>query len=251
MNPASYARFEDLTYEDFRRLARDDSLSCHEKIGFPDSYRAGKEDTIFRDLLAKLPPLRRRGQIVLDVGPGCGPLAFRLADFCGERGHTLLLVDSREMLDHLPDRGHVRKFPARYPQCPELFAEHAGRVDALLVYSVLHYVFAEGNLFDFLDRSLGLLAPGGAMLLGDLPNVSKRKRFFSSAAGDAFHRQFTGRDEAPPVAFNRPEPGKIDDAVVLALLARCRAAGFDAYVLPQAPDLPMANRREDVLITRP
>jgi hypothetical protein len=44
------------------------------------------------------------------------------------------------------------------------------------------------------------------------------------------------------------EAGKIDDAVIVSLLLRCRLAGFDAYVLPQGPDLPMANRREDVLI---
>jgi hypothetical protein len=39
--------------------------------------------------------------------------------------------------------------------------------------------------------------------------------------------------------------------VVFALLQRARLAGFDAYVLPQDPALPMANRREDVLIIRP
>ena len=44
---------------------------------------------------------------------------------------------------------------------------------------------------------------------------------------------------------------KIDDAVVFSILGRARAAGFDAYVVPQAPDLPMANRREDILIMSP
>jgi hypothetical protein len=38
---------------------------------------------------------------------------------------------------------------------------------------------------------------------------------------------------------------------VFALLGRARAAGFDAYVVPQGAALPLANRREDVLITRP
>jgi cyclopropane fatty-acyl-phospholipid synthase-like methyltransferase len=251
MDPTSYAQFENLTYDDFRRLATDPSLSCHEKIGFPDSYRAGKEEAILRDILAKLTPLGRRGQFVLDVGPGCGPLALRLIDYCGERGHSLVLVDSREMLDQLPDRSHLRKYATRFPRCPELLAEYTGRVQAVLVYSVLHYIFAEGNLFDFMDSALALLAPGGALLLGDIPNVSKRKRFFSSDAGAEYHRQFTGRDETPAVAFNRPEPGKFDDAVILALVARCRAAGFDAYVVPQGADLPMANRREDLLVTRP
>jgi hypothetical protein len=116
---------------------------------------------------------------------------------------------------------------------------------------VLHYVFAEQPLFDFIDHTLGLLAPGGACLLGDVPNVSKRKRFFSSAAGVRCHQEFTARAERPAVTFNCPEPGKLDDAVVLGIVARCRAAGFDTYVVPQAADLPLATRREDVLIYRP
>lgn len=43
----------------------------------------------------------------------------------------------------------------------------------------------------------------------------------------------------------------IDDAVVLSLVSRSRAAGFNAFVVPQAANLPMANRREDILILRP
>src|SRR6185437_8197711 len=239
MKPIRHQQFDNLTFEDFRRMAADRSLSCYEKIGFPDSYRAGKEEAIFHDIRGKLPQLGRDRQVVLDIGPGCSGLAHALIDLCGEREHTLLLVDSREMLDQLPDRPHVRKYAALYPNCPELFAQYAGRVQALLVYSVLHYIFDEGNLFHFLDRSLELLAPGGAMLLGDIPNISKRKRFFSSAAGIAYHQQYTGRDEIPAVPFNQVEAGKLDDAVIVALLMRCRAAGYDAYLLPQGADLPM------------
>jgi hypothetical protein len=34
-------------------------------------------------------------------------------------------------------------------------------------------------------------------------------------------------------------------------VARCRAAGFDAYIVPQRDGLPMSNRREDIFVTRP
>jgi hypothetical protein len=249
---ADYQRFKDLTYEGFRDLARDDGLSCYQRIGFPDSYRKGHERPIFLDVLAKLPALRAEGKVVLDVGPGCSELPRMLIEQCRERRHTLILADSPEMLARLPDEPFVVKVPGRYPaEAGRVFAEFAGRVDALLTYSVLHYVFTEQPLFDFIDRSLELLAEGGQFLIGDIPNISKRKRFFRSAAGVRLHREFTATDELPEVAFNVPETGKLDDAVVLAILARCRAAGFDAYVLPQAPDLPMANRREDILIQRP
>ncbi len=249
---ADYQRFKDLTYESFRELAQDEGLSCYQRIGFPDSYRKGREGPIFLDILSKLPALRGEGKVVLDVGPGCSELPRMLIEQCRVRRHTLILADSPEMLGRLPDEPFVVKVPGRYPASAEkLFAEYAGRVDALLTYSVLQYVFAEQPLFDFIDRSLGLLAEGGQFLIGDIPNVSKRKRFFASPAGVRQHREFTGSEEGPEVAFNVAEPGKLDDAVVLGILARCRAAGFDAYVVPQAPDLPMANRREDILIHRP
>jgi hypothetical protein len=249
---ADYQRFKALTFEGFRDLARAEGLSRYQQIGFPDAYRRGHEEAIFGDVTAKLTTLHGRGKVVLDIGPGCSDLPRLLIDLCRRHGHTLLLCDSAEMLAHLPDAPGIVKIPGRYPAETEgPLAAYAGRVDALLCYSVLHYVFVEQPLFDFLDRSLGLLAQGGQMLLGDIPNVSKRRRFFRSAAGVRCHREYTGRDELPAVEFNVPEPGKIDDAVVLGVLARCRAAGFDAYVVPQSPELPMANRREDILIHRP
>jgi hypothetical protein len=251
MKTDDYKKFADLSFDDFRRMAGDESLSQYERIGFPDSYRAGKEEAIFEDITSKLPALAGRGKVVLDVGPGCSGLPLMLVELCRRQGHTLLLVDSAEMLARLPDGPFVRKFPAYYPRCEELFAEYAGRVDVLLCYSVLHYVFAESNLWDFLDASLGLLAAGGQMLLGDVPNVSKRRRFFASAAGVEFHREFTKTETTPEVVFNRVERGQIDDAVVLSLVARARAEGCDAYVVPQREDLPMANRREDILFRKP
>lgn len=251
MKSEDYKRFADLTFDDFRLLAGDDALSPYERIGFPDSYREGKEEAIFEDITAKLPALGGRGKVVLDVGPGCSGLPLMLVELCRRQEHTLLLVDSAEMLARLPDETFVRKFPAYYPRCEELFAEYAGRVDVLLTYSVLHYVFAESNLWDFLDASLQLLAPAGQMLFGDVPNVSKRRRFFASEAGVKFHQEFTKSETTPEVVFNRVERGQIDDAVVLSLVQRARAEGCDAYVVPQREDLPMANRREDILFRKP
>lgn len=251
MDADKYKRFASLTFEDFRRLAGDDTLSRYEKIGFPDSYRAGKEALIFEDVLAKLPLLNTQAKLVLDIGPGCSELPLMLVELCRKNGHTLIQVDSEEMLAQLPEETFVQKIAAHYPDCEGLFAEHRGKVDVCLAYSILHYVFAGANVWEFLDKSLELLAPGGEMLIGDIPNVSKRKRFFSSAGGVEFHQQFTGSTSLPEVAYNQIEHATIDDTVVLSLIMRARSQGFDAYVIPQAPPLPMANRREDILIRRP
>ncbi len=244
--------FDSLTFDGFRKLATADGLSRHERVGFPDSYRDGYETAIYRDIRGKLSNLSRSRQTVVDIGCGCSDLPTLLAETSRQRGHELVLCDSAEMLGHVVDEPFIRKESGLFPrESNDLLAEFAGRVDAILVYSVIQYVFVEASIFDFLDACCSLLAPGGQLLIGDIPNVSKRKRFFASETGIRFHQEFTGSDELPSVRFNELKRSKMDDAVVLSMIARARAAGFDAYVLPQSPELPMANRREDVLILRP
>jgi hypothetical protein len=245
-------RFDGLDFDAFRRMAADPALSRHEKVGFPDALREGREAAIFADMRAKLGSLRKPGGAVLEIGPGCSGLPRLLADLCAAQGGTLMLVDSAEMLALLPDAGHVEKVPGAFPEAlAPRFDRLRGRFDTIVAYSVVQYVFAEGSLSRFLDRCLALLADGGEILLGDIPNTTMRKRFFASEAGAACHRAFTGRDERPEVRFNVAEPDQIDDGVVLGVLMRARAHGFHAWVLPQGDALPMGNRREDILIRKP
>lgn len=252
MSLTNLDKFQNLDFAAFKELAKDETLSPHEKIGFPDAYRAGKEIIIFDDLKTKVSNLEKSGQTIIDIGAGCGALAFLLIEQCLKNGNTLVLIDSEDMLAHLPDEENLVKIAAYYPNdCRDFLEEYKGRADVVISYSVLHYVFDEGNLFKFLDATLGLLAVGGECLLGDVPNISKRKRFFASPTGVKFHQDFMNTTAAPEVEFNRIESGQIDDAVLMSLMFRARNAGFDAYVLPQSDDLPMANRREDVFIKNP
>lgn len=247
----SQNRFANLAFEDFKKLAKDESLSKYERIGFPDSYRSGKEEFIFQDILVKLSALNQKNKTVLDIGPGCSDLPEMLINLCRENQHSLTLIDSVEMLAHLPDDVNIHKIAALYPNCPEVISDLKGKVDVILCYSVLHYILVDAAFFRFLDTSLSLLTPGGQFLIGDIPNISKRKRFFASETGIRFHQEFMKTTDLPSVAFNEIEHDQIDDVVVFALLQRARAQGFDAYVLPQSSNLPMANRREDILIVRP
>lgn len=251
--PKDHAFFEKLNYDDFRRLALDDSLSVHEKVGFPDAYRLDHEKNIHADLTRKLPAMQVSGTRILDIGCGCSDLPNMLMRTAEELDQWLFLLDSAEMLGQLQDTvgDAVVKVAAKFPDCPDFLAEFNGRMDIVMTYSVLQYVFADGNVFKFVDEALKLLAPGGRLLIGDIPNISMRKRFFSSETGVAHHQAFTGSDAQPTVEFNRIESDQIDDSVVLSIVGRARAAGFHGFVLPQSPDLPMANRREDILIVRP
>jgi hypothetical protein len=243
----------ELDYEGFRRLAGDARLTEHEKIGFPSAYRDGFEAAIFTDILSKLPRLiEAEGLSVVDVGPGCAGLPRMLIELCRERRHTLTLVDSPEMLAMLPDvEGVTRKCAGMFPKNAAETRACTGAADALLCYSVLHYIYVDCNLFDFIDATVALLAPEGRALIGDIPNHSKRRRFFETERGQRFHREFTGSSESYVVPELGPIPGKIDDAVLTGMIQRAQAAGCDAYLLPQASELPMANRRDDLLIVRP
>lgn len=243
--------FADLTYADFQLMAKDPNLSPQEKIGFPDSYRKEYEKLIYADIISKLSNLNQNDAKVLDIGPGCAGLPKLLIEDCLARKQELVLVDSAEMLEHLPDGDRIKKIEGFYPDCYPKLESWAGQFDVILCYSVFHYIFVEAQFWRFIDRSIDLLAPGGQMLIGDIPNVSKRKRFFSSETGIRFHQEFMNTNTMPVVDFCAVEYDKIDDAVLLGVIMRARTQGCDAYWLAQPAGLPMANRREDILITKP
>lgn len=255
MSATEQQRFAGLDFEGFRQLALRGDISDHERVGFPDAYREGREQAILADVASKLPALDsafdKGAGVVVDIGCGCGPLADAVRERCAALGHKLVLIDSAEMLARSPDGPGVEKVAARFPDCADLLARRRGAAVAVLAYSVLQYAFTQPGVFEFVDAACELLAPGGRLLVGDLPNASMRRRFLASEAGEIHHRGYSGRDEKPDVRFNAPVRGEIDDAVALAVLARVRAAGQHAWIVPQAADLPMANRREDLLIARP
>lgn len=237
-------------YEGFRERAKSTSLSPNEKAGFPDYMRVGQSGVILSDIRSKIPAFDRDGSRLLDIGIGCGELGHFIVDFCSQRKIALTIVDSEEVLRHLPDRPLVTKIVGPFPDCSAQAAASLESFDGIVTYSVLQYVFAEANAFAFVDAAVSLLKPNARLLIGDIPNATMRKRFLVSDAGkEHHHRHYSNLPE--PVRFNSLDAGQIDDGVVLGILARLRAAGMHAFIMPQDPKLPMANRREDLLIWRP
>jgi 2-polyprenyl-3-methyl-5-hydroxy-6-metoxy-1,4-benzoquinol methylase len=246
---AYISKFENLNYDKFKQMAIDCSLLPCEKVGFPDIYREGKEHLIWHDIKSKLTNLNLSKKLILDIGPGCSQLPRLLLEQAGGNDSKVLFCDSQEMLSQLPDSHYIEKIEGPFPACWDKFTTYTGAVDTIIVYSVLHYIFIEANMWNFLDCCLELLNHGGQLLLGDLPNNSKRQRFFESPKGIDFHQQYTATNTLPQTQTS--SIGKLDDSVIMSLLMRARSQGFDSYVLPQADNLPMANRREDILIVRP
>ena len=232
-------------------MARDESLTPNERSGFPESYRAGAEGAILADILEKLPALSGEHAAVVDIGCGATPLTLAIGQLCHEHGHELLLIDGRDVLAQLPEAPGITKLAGRFPDLPIVEAEWTARCDAIIAYSVMQLVFVEASIFGFLDAALAMLRPGGRILLGDLANHSMRRRFLASEAGRAFHHEYMQTDDEPDLSWPVLPTSELDDASVVALLSRARAAGFHAWLMPQAAGLPMANRREDLVIERP
>lgn len=238
-------------YEEFQLRARDSELSGNQKAGFPDELRVGKSQSILSDIIFKMPAFGRPGASILDIGIGCSDLSHTIVAHAAELRQKLTLIDSPEVLAALPTGPNITKIGGPFPQCLRE-SKNMGSFDAILAYSVVQYVFAESSIQQFVDQALRLLnAMDGAFLIGDIPNVSMRKRFLISEAGRVYHSEHYAGQPSPIVQFNSLDLGQIDDAAMLGLVARARNSGFQAFILPQDPSLPMANRREDILIRRP
>lgn len=237
-----------VTFETFKDMASNKGLSKYEKIGFPDDYRKEYEESIFNNINAIL-KLDRKEVVFFDIGCGCSELPKLIIKNAQKNKQKLYMIDSEEMLMHLPKTDSVYMMSGKFPDEFNL-QEFQNKVDAIVLYSVLQHIILDMNPFYFIDEAVKLLNDGGRFLIGDIPNISKRNRFFASNSGLEFHQKFTKMNTSPDYKFNTLIEDKIDDSLVFAILNRYRNAGFETYLLEQPTDLPMGNRREDVLIVK-
>ncbi|MEZ5813488.1 MAG: methyltransferase domain-containing protein [Alphaproteobacteria bacterium] len=128
----------------------------------------------------------------------------------------------------------------------------------ILAYSVLHTMPNEAALYGFIDRAISLLEPNGILLLGDIANTDKKKRFTGSARGLAFQKQWEQEfgaekfDEASADwGLEHGNAVVIDDDFLLRIIKHIRQAGMHAYTLDQPQSLPFGNTREDIVIIGP
>jgi hypothetical protein len=252
----SREHYQSLTYETMRSLALDDSLDDSERVGFPATYRKAKERMLFDDIVSKLTNLALDNQLFIDIGSGFSKLTECFISQLRSRGTRMVFSDSEEMLGLFPKNADIELIPGPFPENWPQLAHLRNQATAVLCYSVLHMVAHEGNVLGFADHLTALLKTGGQLLIGDIPNASKRARFFGSERGRRSHQNFAAEhpglaDPADvPHEFLTPPLGSLDDSFILSLVAHFRCQGFGAYVMPQNTGLPFFNRREDILVVK-
>ncbi|MCH9845766.1 MAG: GDP-mannose 4,6-dehydratase, partial [Alphaproteobacteria bacterium] len=240
------------SYETHQELAKNPHLSGHERVGFPNHYREGRDGFIVEDITVKLKFTDNQYGKLLDIGCGASSVTNLLLEQCHQSYIDAVLNDSPEMLANIDSKREYKKIAGRFPLVFDECMKYAPQgYDMILSYSVLQLVHSSGgNIFDFLDAIMSALKVGGIALLGDIPNQSKRKRFFSNETGIAFHQSYTKTNETPIVQHYQVERGIISDGMLQALVSYAHSAGCDAYILPQAKNLPFANRRDDLMIQK-
>lgn len=240
----------EFTFEDFKKRAKDPSLSKFEKIGFPDTYRKNLEGQIFMDIESKL-DINQHGLKILDIGCGCSELVDQLILHTKKNSGSLFLVDSKEMLANIDKElldETIKLIPGYFPKIDSFNSEGEIFFDRILIYSVLQYVFLEQSVYEFIHKCVNLIHPGGRILIGDIPNYSKRSRFLESREGKEFiERGILYND---PINIKHEKEERIDDSIVISIISRFRNFGCETYLLPQPLELPFGNRREDILIVK-
>ena len=219
-------------------------------------YQEEEEKNIISDIIKKLDI--RPQDVCMDIGCGTGNVLIHLLPLV----KSITGIDHPKCLEKLKERttgiGNIYLIPGNF-----LDIDIKNRFDKIIVYSVLQCLEEEKEVFDFIEKALLLLNPGGKLLLGDIPNVSKQKRFFSTEKGKRYQRkwnkkrmQLRGKTKVESISDLLQDVEKdtkyvtLDDDLVLSVLDRVRKKGMDAYVLPHPDQLPFAGSREDILIEK-
>lgn len=225
------------------------------KKALPDTMKAGRysfqadaEALIVPDVESKLQ--LSSDCTFLEIGCGSGNLLIPLSALA----KSAVGIDHPNLIAAALKRDGSSSIDFRAGQFPDIDVKES--FDRILIYSVLHCLQSFDDAIAFIDRACALLAGGGRLLLGDIPNSDRKARFNDSPAGIAFASEWTKlRENSSEDHFNAfantANIATLDDDGILSILTRYRKRGFDVFVVEQDPNLPFGHTREDIIIVRP
>lgn len=233
------------SFENYERVAAAEDVDDTEVAG-RYRFQADAERRIVDDVAAKLQ--LEADDSLLEIGCGPGNLLLPL----GARVRESFGIDNAAALERLRRRAQPGSRITTIPGDFLSVALPPRRFRKVLVYSVMQCLDDATAAAAFLDRALSLVEPGGRLLVGDLANQDKKRRYAGSAAGQAGSAAWRSQVEraGPHPLDLQPRDEHmlhIDDALMLGWLATGRERGFESYLLEQSPDLPFGNTREDLL----
>ena len=237
------------SFDNYSRIALLEGASDIEVAG-RYGFQSSAERRIVRDVFEKLALISDDSLLEIGCGPGniLLPLSYQVKRCAG--------IDNHAALQRLGRRcgtaSHIETYPGDFlaMELPEV------SFSKILVYSVLQYLDSCEQAVEFVQRALSLLHAGGRLMIGDLPNKDKKRRFTNSQTGTRTSQEWAAlvSSSGDHLMSNLPTDERlleVNDAFVLELLLQGRAAGHESYLLPQPDDLPFGHTREDILFIAP
>jgi len=237
-------------FDYFANLA-DMDISHTEKVGRYANEKS-REKNIFQDIVIKL-ELKNK-ESILDIGCGCGTVVFDLIHYISTRPDVhVVLNDSNKVLSQIDNEliiaKNIKFIPGRFS---DIKIQKDKKFDAIILYSVIHYI-SKNEIYNFIDLILERLEYHGLFLIGDIPNINKRKRFNNSQFGKEYNEKKSQNRTSCFISKNYPsmDLSFFNDKLIFNIIKYIRNKdGFNAYLLPQSEKLPFSYIRDDILIEK-
>ena len=209
------------------------------------------ERLVIMDIINKL-EINNKDDL-LEIGCGAGNLLIPLSFFVNRAtgvDHPQLI---KRLNNRFNDHEKIETVCGNFLQIDKTaFTKHYTKI---LIYSVIHYLSNEDELKDFIQKSLSILSKGGKLLIGDIPNISKKNRFIKSETGKTFKDKWDKlvNEKCKNVILPKSIEKDmslicIDDNIILQIVRYFREKGYNVFILPQDFNLPFGYTREDILI---
>ena len=132
------------------------------------------------------------------------------------------------------------------------------KFDKILIYSLVHYLKNTEELFKLIRKSFQILNKNGILLIGDIPNIDKKKRFKNFINFKKINNEWQSNNlKLTPIEKeieNKLEIDKkiikINDKLIYDILKKYTNNKSECYLLKQNKKLPMNNTRVDILIKK-
>jgi 2-polyprenyl-3-methyl-5-hydroxy-6-metoxy-1,4-benzoquinol methylase len=212
------------------------------------SFQKKSERKIYQDILEKLQ--LKETDTCLDIGCSVGanllPLSRKVKHITG--------IDNINVINILKNR--LKSNNTLLISGNFLTHDFKKKYDKIILYSVLHVFKNKKQAYLVVNKILTLLKTGGKILIGDLPNVSLKKKILKSKTGKIFINKWNKQNRKTHedikaqniLAKNLNYSLVIDDKFIIDLLKYLRKKNLNAYVFPQKKDLPFGHTREDIVI---
>ena len=216
------------------------------------SFQKKEEKKIPSDVIKKL--LIKKEDICLDIGCNLGlnllPIAKLAKHITGIDQPNCI----KKLKEKIKDNKNVKLIG-------DDFLSHQfqnKKYKKIIIYSVIHTLKNKKEAYKFIMKAINLLEPQGKILIGDIPNVSLKKRFINSQNGKKFLKKWNKINKMSEIditaqrILEKDKSSKllINDEFILNLLRYLRKKHYNVFLIKQNSELPFGNTREDIIIEK-